>query len=78
MSAGDGVLKREWDGMRIGNLLRGRAKSDMSVTYLGGMQVRRVERRRKVEWLLDGEPVSEETAQECMRAKERELQAGRP
>jgi hypothetical protein len=64
--------------MRIRNLFHGRVKSDMSLTYLGGMQVRRVERGRRVEWLLDGEPVTEQIARECMRAKEQELQAGRP
>lgn len=64
--------------MGIRQLLRGRVKDDTSVTYVGGMSVRRVERGRKVEWLVDGEPVDEETAKACMRHKELELRAKRP
>lgn len=64
--------------MGIRQFLCGGVKDDMSVTYVGGMSVRRVQRGRKVEWLVDGRPVDEATAKECMRNKERELRAKRP
>ena len=55
-----------------------RTASDYQVTYVGGATVRRVERGRKVNWLLNGVPVSERVAKDFMRAKESDQSAERP
>lgn len=47
--------------------------SDMQVTYLGGLSVRRVEDRRTTEWFVDGQPVSEQYAKACMQGAEDRL-----
>ena len=51
-------------------LLQGRVHGDTHVTYLGGTSVRRVEYRRRVEWFLDGTPVSEEQAKAYIASRE--------
>ncbi|MEU6543850.1 hypothetical protein [Streptomyces sp. NPDC046859] len=54
----------------IRRLLRGRVKSDYQISYYRGATVRRVERGRRVDWLLDGMPVSESRAREYMASRE--------
>lgn len=54
----------------IRRLLRGLPRSDMQVTYLGGTSVRRVEYRRRVDWFLDGAPVTEGQARAYMASRQ--------
>ncbi|WP_406170418.1 hypothetical protein OIE52_39530 [Streptomyces canus] len=54
----------------LGDLLEGPIQGDSQVTWKGGDSVRRVERRRRVDWYLNGAPVSEETARAFIAAKD--------
>lgn len=51
-------------------LFRGRVRSDYQVSYYRGSTVRRIERGRRVEWFLDGAPVTEERATAYMASRE--------
>ena len=72
-------LFRDWlDGLRAGwdVLWWGQAYppiSDMQVTYFGGLSVRRIEDRRATQWLVDGQPVSEQYARACRQGAEDSL-----
>lgn len=55
----------------IRRLLRGRVKSDYQISYYRGATVRRIERGRRAEWLLDGLPVTEERARAYIASRER-------
>lgn len=50
--------------------MRGRVRSDYQVTYPGGLSVRRVEYRRRVEWSVNGCPVSEGEARAIVRERQ--------
>jgi len=50
----------------ISRLLRGPVRGDYQVTYRGGTSVRRIEYSRRVEWFVNGSPVSEEQARKVM------------
>lgn len=54
----------------IRRLLGGRVKSDYQISYYRGSAIRRVERGRRVEWFLDGAPVSEAEARAYMASQE--------
>ena len=54
----------------FGDLLAGPVRGESQVTWAGGDSVRRVERRRRVDWYLNGAPVSEETARAFIAAKD--------
>lgn len=48
----------------LADLLAGPIRGDDQVTWEGGDSVRRVERRRRVEWFINGVPASELDARE--------------
>lgn len=48
----------------LADLLAGPIRGDDQVTWKGGDSVRRVERRRRVEWFINGAPASEQEARE--------------
>lgn len=57
-------------------LLRGWIRSDYQVTFPGGDSVRRVQRRNKVEWYVNGAAVTEGNARRVLRLKECDAPTG--
>lgn len=54
----------------LGRLFTGRVRSDDQVTWAGGDSVRRVGRGRRVDWYVNGAPVSEEEARAFIATKD--------
>ena len=54
----------------LGDLLAGPVHGESQVTWTGGDSVRRVERRRRVDWFINGAPASEGEAQAFVSARD--------
>lgn len=52
------------------DLLAGPVRGDSQVTWKGGDSVRRVERPRRVDWFINGTPVSEDEARTFIATKD--------
>lgn len=73
----DLAATRLYDAARVkaavrlfGNLFAGPVRGDGQVTWPGGDSVRRVERRRRVDWYVNGALVSEEEARAFVATKD--------
>jgi len=53
-------------------LLAGPVRGDSQVTWKGGDSVRRVEHRRRVDWYVNGAPVSEPEARTFVAERDRD------
>jgi hypothetical protein len=56
----------------LGDLFAGPVRGDDQVTWGGGDSVRRVERRRRVDWYINGAPASEQEARAFVAERDQE------